>query len=49
MEMVSLLETASNQELDELLKQLRDHFVSEIKNYEILEVTQEHRMTYFPF
>ena len=43
------LETAYNQELDELLKQLRDHFVSEIKNYEILEVTREHRMTYFPF
>lgn len=32
-----------------LLKQLRDHFVAEIKDYEIFEVTREHRLTYFPF
>ena len=37
------------QEIDELMKSLRDHFVSEIKDYEILEVTREHRMTYYPF
>ncbi len=43
------VETTNNQELDELMKTLRDHFVSEIKDYEILEVTREHRMTYFPF
>jgi DNA-binding Lrp family transcriptional regulator len=43
------VETTNNQELDELMKSLRDHFVSEIKNYEILEVTREHRMTYYPF
>jgi len=43
------IETTNNNELDELMKTLRDHFVSEIKNYEILEVTREHRMTYYPF
>jgi len=43
------VETTNNDELDELMKTLRDHFVSEIKDYEILEVTREHRMTYYPF
>src|SRR3989338_4494640 len=43
------VETTNNKELDRLMKTLRDHFVSEIKDYEILEVTREHRMTYFPF
>lgn len=43
------VETTSNKELDKLMKTLRDHFFSEIKDYEILEVTREHRMTYFPF
>ena len=43
------VETTNNDELDELMKTLRDRFVSEIKDYEILEVTREHRMTYYPF
>lgn len=43
------VETTNNKELDQLLRTLRDNFVSEIKDYEILEVTREHRMTYFPF
>lgn len=43
------VETTNDDELDELMKTLRDHFVSEIKDYEILEVTREHRMTYYPF
>jgi len=43
------VETINNKELDRLMKTLRDHFVSEIKNYEILEVTREHRMMYYPF
>lgn len=43
------VETTAKEELDQLMKELRDHFVSEIKDYEILEVTREHRMTYFPF
>ena len=43
------VETTNNDELDELMKILRDYFVSEIKDYEILEVTREHRMTYYPF
>jgi len=43
------VETTNNKELDKLMETLRDHFFSEIKDYEILEVTREHRMTYFPF
>ena len=43
------VETTNSSELDLLMKTLRDYFVSEIKNYEILEVTREHRMTYYPF
>ena len=43
------VETTDNDELDELMKTLRDHFVSEIKDYEILEVTREHKLNYFPF
>lgn len=43
------IETTNNKELDELMKILKDNFVSEIKDYEILEVTKEHRMTYYPF
>lgn len=43
------VEITNKEELDNLLKSLRDYFVTEIKDYEILEVTREHRMTYFPF
>ncbi|MGV8176386.1 MAG: Lrp/AsnC family transcriptional regulator [Candidatus Bilamarchaeaceae archaeon] len=42
-------ETGGKEELDRLIKSLRDSFVMEIKSYEILEVTREHRLTYFPF
>jgi DNA-binding Lrp family transcriptional regulator len=43
------IEYASKEELDLLMKSLRDNFVNEIKDYEILEVTREHMITYFPF
>jgi len=43
------IETTNDQELDNLMKSLRDNFVTEIKDYEILEVTREHRITYYPF
>ncbi len=43
------VETINNHDLDKLMRNLRDHFVSELKNYDILEVTREHRMTYYPF
>ncbi len=43
------IETSKKQELDHLIHALRDQFVNEIKDYELLEVTKEHRMTYFPF
>jgi len=36
-------------DMDMLMKDLRDNFVNEIKNYELLEVTKEYRLTYFPF
>lgn len=43
------VETTSDRELDELMKSVRDHFFLEIKDYELLEVTGEHRLTYYPF
>ncbi len=43
------VETITSEELDNLMKTCRDYFVSEIKDYEILEVTREHRMAYYPF
>jgi len=43
------VETASKEELDLLLKSLRDNFVMEIKDYEIIEVINEYQMNYFPF
>lgn len=43
------VETSNKEELDMLLKSLRDNLVMEIKDYEILEVLKEHRMSYFPF
>ncbi len=43
------VETSNKSELDHIIKLLRDYFSNEIKEYEILEVTREHRMTYFPF
>lgn len=41
--------TQNKEELDSSLKSLRDEFVTEIKDYEILEVTDEVRISYFPF
>ena len=43
------LEITNKEELDNFMKTLRDHLVTEIKDYEILEVIREHRMTYYPF
>lgn len=43
------LETTNKEELDYIIRLLRDSFVNEIKDYEILEVVREYRMTYFPF
>ena len=42
-------ETANKEELDVLLRFLRDNFVMEIKDYEIIEVINEYQMNYFPF
>jgi len=43
------VETKNRNELDELIKNLRDSFILEIKDYEIFEVIKEYRMTYYPF
>jgi DNA-binding Lrp family transcriptional regulator len=43
------LETSSKEELDQLIKSLRDNFVTEIKDYEILEVIKEHHIYYYSF
>ena len=42
-------ETSSKEELDVILRTLRDNFVNEIKDYDLLEVTKEHRLAFFPF
>ncbi|HLD72376.1 MAG TPA: Lrp/AsnC family transcriptional regulator [Candidatus Nanoarchaeia archaeon] len=41
--------TSNKEELGHIIKTLRDGFVAEIKDYEILEVIKEERLTYFPF
>ncbi len=41
--------TSNQKELDQDLKSLRDEFLSEIKDYELLEVTEEVKLSYFPF
>lgn len=43
------LETTAKEELDQLLKTLRDNFANEIKDYELLEVVKEERLNYYPF
>ena len=43
------IETSNKEELDNLIKDLRDKFVNEIKDYELLEVTEEHLLNYYPF
>lgn len=43
------LETINKEELDIFIRKLRDEFPAEIKDYEIIEVTKEHRLAYVPF
>lgn len=43
------VEVTSDRDLDELLLGLRNIFAAEIKNYEILQVTREHSINYYPF
>lgn len=43
------VETSSRDELDTLLRSLRDHFFMELKEFEVIEITKEHRLTYYPF
>ena len=42
------VETTNKDELEELVTSLRNQFLNEIKDYEILEVIKEHRLSYFP-
>ena len=41
------IETSNKEELDNLIKNLRDNFSNEIKDYEILEITEEHLLNYY--
>ena len=43
------VEISAKEELDQLIRSIRDHFLTEIKDFEILEVTKEHRLSYYPF
>ncbi|MFA5992501.1 MAG: Lrp/AsnC family transcriptional regulator [Candidatus Pacearchaeota archaeon] len=43
------VEVLERKDFDDLLTSLRERFPLEVKDYEILEVTKEHRITYFPF
>ncbi|MBS3079526.1 Lrp/AsnC family transcriptional regulator [Candidatus Pacearchaeota archaeon] len=43
------VEVTRKEELDLLIQTLKDIFVNELKDYELIEVTKEHRMTYYPF
>ncbi len=43
------VEITNRNELTTLMKRLRDYFMFEIKDYEILEVIREHRISYYPF
>jgi len=43
------VEITKKEDLDLLIQNLKDTFISELKDYELIEVTKEHRMTYYPF
>jgi len=43
------VETSNKEELDKLIKDLRDNFSNEIKDYDLLEVTEEHLLNYYNF
>lgn len=42
-------ETHTKEEFHELIKEIRENFVNELKDYEIIDVTKEYLMNYFPF
>ncbi len=43
------IEVTCKEELNQLIKDLRNMFVNEIKDYDILEVTKEYVLNYYPF
>ena len=43
------LEIKDDQQLDKLFKEIKSAFVNELREYEILEITEEHKLNYFPF
>jgi Lrp/AsnC family leucine-responsive transcriptional regulator len=43
------LEVAEKKELDALLLKLRSEFAGDLKDYELIEVTNEHKWSYYPF
>jgi Lrp/AsnC family leucine-responsive transcriptional regulator len=43
------LEIQETEQLDKLFKEIKKHFASELREYEMLEITEEHKLNYFPF
>jgi len=43
------IELQNTEQLDDLFKEIKKNFVNEIRDYEILEITGEHKLNYFPF
>ncbi len=43
------LEIQNDEQLDDLFKAIKTNFVNELREYELLEVTEEHKLNFFPF
>lgn len=43
------LEITTDEQLDQLFNEIKLAFVDELREYEILEITTEHKLNYFPF
>jgi len=48
-EMEFEIEISSQEELDKLIREVRDSFSKEIKDYEIIQIIKEHKINYYPF
>jgi len=42
-------EVFNEEELDNLIKQIKDSFFNELKDYDLLQVKEEYKLNYFPF
>ncbi len=43
------LEVQSSEQLDNLFKEIKNNFINELREYEIIEITDEIKINYFPF